>query len=55
MQDSMHKSFKIMKIHVFETLDKASPNRENMTELNFAVVKHMIVKVNKFRCNRSYF
>jgi hypothetical protein len=40
---SKHKSFKIMKIHIFEMLDKAKPNTENI-RLNSVAVKHMTVK-----------
>jgi hypothetical protein len=42
-----HKSFKIMKTHIFEILDKAKPYTKNIRGLNLAVVKHMTVKVIK--------
>jgi hypothetical protein len=37
----------IMKIHIFEILDKAKPNNQNIRGLNLAAVKNMAVKVNK--------
>jgi hypothetical protein len=36
-----------MEIHIFEILDKAKPNIENIRGLNLAAVKHMTVKVKK--------
>jgi hypothetical protein len=33
-----------MKIHIFEILDKAKPDTENIRGLNLAVVRNMAVK-----------
>jgi hypothetical protein len=47
MQATRIKSFKIMKIHILEIMDKVTPNTENIRGLNLAAVKYMTIKVNK--------
>jgi hypothetical protein len=37
------KSYKIMRMNIFEVQDKAKPVRENITGLNLVVVKHMTI------------
>jgi hypothetical protein len=43
----MPKSFNITRIYMFAMLDKAKPDKENIRDLNLAVVRHMTVLVIK--------
>lgn len=38
-------SFKIMKIHKFEIMDKTKPNTENIRDLNLVEFQHMTNQV----------
>jgi hypothetical protein len=42
-----HKSYKIMKMQMFATLDKANPDTGNIRGLNLASVKHMTIQVTR--------
>jgi hypothetical protein len=44
---SKQKSYKIMKIKMFATLDKANPDKGNIRGLNLAAVKHTTVQVSR--------
>jgi hypothetical protein len=41
------KSYKIMKMKMFATLDKANPDKENIRGLNLTAFKHTTVQVTK--------
>jgi hypothetical protein len=41
------KSYKIMKMKMFATLDKANPDTGNKSGLNLVAVKHTTVQVNR--------
>jgi hypothetical protein len=38
-----------MKIHIFEILQKANPNKENIRGFNFAAVRRTTDQVNKLK------
>jgi hypothetical protein len=44
---NLQKSYKIMKMQMFPTLDKANPDKWNIRGLNMAAVKHTTVQVTR--------
>jgi hypothetical protein len=52
---SKQKSYEIMTVKMFETLDKAEPNTQNIRGLNLAAVKRTTAQVSKYCYSKAMY